>query len=921
MRTLFIVPHTHWDREWYQPHELFRWRLVRMVDEVVEHLESHPEYACFNLDGQSIVIDDYLVLRPEQRERLAALVRDGRLVIGPWWVQPDEFLPTGESHIRSLLRGIRYARGLGGCSRIGHCADQFGHIAQMPQLMAQLGLRAACLWRGVPDAIPGWSFWWEAPDGTRLPVLYLRHSYSNGWRLPRDPEALLERVREAEQDRAPGEPILLMNGTDHTRMEKHVPELLPVLRQAGYDARIATLDEYAEAMLRHGIDEVVHRGELRSPDRSNVLVGVLSARMNLKQRDFEVQSWLERRAEPLELLAWLHGGPDGAPALRYAWSLALENSPHDSICGCSVDQTHREMLPRYDRAEQLAKAVARESLAFLATRIASPPPGAVVLFRPVPFAPLALECEVPADWDGNALRLTDGTVVPASFGPPAPDEPLVERDASVREALRFLDFLREGRFANDWIEELRIDVEGSILTVVAVVGQGACLVDDEAARAEARRLIRAHRPASARIVVQRRGTRTLRAVIPARSWVGLESLTPAVELRSATPVRADGPRIRSERFELLLEGARLRLVDRANEIELPDALRFVDEGDRGDEYNADILDDAVEEPSAVEFLGSGADSVTAWMRYRLTLSVPRRLAPDRESRTWDDLVPLSALVEARIWSGLPWVQLHVEVTNEAEDHRLRLLVPLPFSAQSVWTENQFHVAERPVEPPPWNGRSDELPSATFPQKTFAAIEQDGVGIALFNRGLPEGEMVRTEDGRQAYAITLLRCVGWLSRPDLRTRRGNAGPMIATRDSQMLGSSRFALAIAPYRGGWRSAGVLPLAHAFAHPPIAVWTDAHEGVLRAPLVLAGFDSAECVPSALARSEVTGLPILRCFSVAELPHTAAIAVPWAASAERTNLLEERETVLPVDGGAVRLPLRPWEIATLVLAPAQRG
>ena len=919
MRALFIVPHTHWDREWYQPHELFRWRLVRMVDEVIEHLEAHPEYRCFNLDGQSIVIDDYLALRPEQRERLASLVRHGRVVIGPWWVQPDEFLPTGESHIRSLLRGIRYARRFGACSRVGHCADQFGHIAQMPQLMAQLGLRAACLWRGVPDSIPGWSFWWEAPDGTRVPVLYLRQSYSNGWRLPRDREALLERVHEAEADRAPGEPILLMNGTDHTRMEKHLPQLLPVLREAGYDARIATLDEYAEAMLRHGIDEVVHRGELRSPDRSNVLVGVLSARMNLKQRDFEVQSWLERRAEPLELLAWLHGGPDGAPALRHAWSLALENTPHDSICGCSVDQTHREMLPRYDRAEQLARAVARESIAFLAARVASPSPGAVALFRPVPFAPVALECEVPAHWEGNALRLPDGAVVPASFGPPAPDEPLVERDISVREALRFLDFLREGRFADDWIEELRIGVDGGVLTVAVVVGQGACLVDDDAARTEARRLVRAHAPTSGRIVVRRRGTRTLRAVLPARGWIGLDTLTPVAKAPARPAVFAEGPHIGSERFELFLEAGRLRLVDRVSGIELPDALRFVDEGDRGDEYNADILDDAVQEPTAVEFLGSGADSVSAWMRYRLTLSVPRRLAPGRESRTGDDPVPLAAGVQLQVWSELPWVELAVEVANEAEDHRLRLLIPLPFSAESVWTENQFHVAERPVEAAPWNGRSDELPSATFPQKAFAAFERDGIGIAVFNRGLPEGEVLRLRDGRQAYAVTLLRCVGWLSRPDLRTRRGNAGPMIATPDAQMPGSHRFALAIAPYRGTWRSAGVLPLAHAFAHPPVAVWTDAHEGRLGTPLRLAGFDSPECVPSALARSEVTGLPILRCYSAGEAPRTVTIGVPWAASAERTNLLEERESPLDLEGGAVRLSLRPWEIATLVLTPAE--
>ncbi|MDZ7728950.1 MAG: hypothetical protein U5Q44_12555 [Dehalococcoidia bacterium] len=141
-REVYVVPHTHWDREWYQPLELFRWRLVQMVDSLLDHMEANPGYRCFNLDGQSIVIDDYLRFRPENESRLRALVESGRVLIGPWWVQPDEFLPTGESHIRNLQRGIRYADRVGGSMRIGHCADQFGHIAQVPQLIASYRFRA-----------------------------------------------------------------------------------------------------------------------------------------------------------------------------------------------------------------------------------------------------------------------------------------------------------------------------------------------------------------------------------------------------------------------------------------------------------------------------------------------------------------------------------------------------------------------------------------------------------------------------------------------------------------------------------------------------------------------------------------------------------------------------------------------------------
>ena len=483
-RVVYVVPHTHWDREWYQPFELFRWRLVQMIDELIEHMERHPEYRCFNLDGQSIVIADYLELRPENQRRLRRLIEQGRIIIGPWWVQPDEFLPSGESHIRSLQKGIRFARELGGCLYVGHCADQFGHIAQMPQIMAGFGLTSACLWRGVPDSVPGWSFQWEAPDGTALPTLYLRNSYSSGWRLPNDAAALIDRTRRQEPGHSENEPLLLMNGTDHSRMEKHVPSLLQQAQGRGYDFRLATLGEYAQAMAESGFSAHVHRGELRSTDNSNVLAGVLSTRMKIKQRDFAVGSYLERVAEPLELLSWLHGGPDGLPALKHAWNLMLENSPHDSICGCSIDQVHREMFPRYDRAEQLAKQVARESVAYLARKSAVPEGGAIAVFRPVPHAPAVVEVQVPNRWKATSLRLPDGRVIPVDLGERTADKVLQKDDTTPRGILRHLDFLREGRYDALAVEDFRWSIKRKKIEFVTTVGDGVNVVDQDLVREE-----------------------------------------------------------------------------------------------------------------------------------------------------------------------------------------------------------------------------------------------------------------------------------------------------------------------------------------------------------------------------------------------------------------------------------------------------
>jgi hypothetical protein len=913
-RVVYVVPHTHWDREWYQPHELFRWRLVQMIDELLLHMEGHAEYRCFNLDGQSIVIEDYLQLRPENEGRLRTLIEAGRIVIGPWWVQPDEFLPTGESHIRNFQRGIRFAKRLGGSLMVGHCADQFGHIAQMPQIMRGLGMTSACLWRGVPDTVPGWSFQWEAPDGTRLPVLYLRNSYSSGWRLPKEPDELAERTRREAEARRDGEPLLLMNGTDHSRMEKQVPAALDGGRGRGFDYRLATLAEYERAMLAAGMDEFVHHGELRSPDNSNVLVGVLSARMNLKQRDFRVQSALERVAEPLEVLAHLAAGYDGLPALEQAWRLMLENAPHDSICGCSVDQTHREMLPRYDRAEQLAEEVAREAVTAVLGSSGAGGEG-VAVFRTVPHAPAVVETTVPAEWKGEWLVNGAGNRVRVALGPAGPSELLQRNETTPAGALRHLDFLREGRYADQRIEEIRCWTGGTRLFVETLVGPGIHVGAEDATREGVRESVRAGGLESAVVAVRRRARRTLRAVLPPAEAIGLETWQLEAKGEAQAPAaRAGGGSIENEFYRVRLGRAGLDVEDLRNGRALQGINQFVDQGDRGDEYNAEILSDGVVIPGEQELLALEADGVLARLRYRAILRVPVGLTRDRRRRQGRS-VTTAVETEVVLWAGVPWVEFRVSLENAARDHRLRAWFPLGFETDEAITEGHFHVERRPLTPPPWNGRGAEQPPTTFPQKSFAAFEAGGYGLAVMNRGLPEGEAVRWR-GRQAYALTLLRCVGWLSRDDLQSRKGHAGPLIATRESQMAGKHEFSYALATYRGGWQEAGVLPLAHGFAHAPVAFATNA---AAPAAWPVATFAEAVLVPSAIHRSAADARPVLRAWNAGAVPVKAGLGMPAVRGvARRVDLMEQPMVGTTLDAEEMlRERLRGWEIGTWAFEP----
>ena len=161
-RQVAVVPHTHWDREWYEPFQSFRLRLVKMLDQLLPLLERDPSYARFLLDGQMAVVDDYLEVRPEAESRLRALAAAGRVSVGPWYILMDEFLVSGETIVRDLQLGLLRGAAFGGVMQVGYLPDMFGHIAQMPQILRQAGFEHAVVWRGVPST--------AAPSGGRPPT-------------------------------------------------------------------------------------------------------------------------------------------------------------------------------------------------------------------------------------------------------------------------------------------------------------------------------------------------------------------------------------------------------------------------------------------------------------------------------------------------------------------------------------------------------------------------------------------------------------------------------------------------------------------------------------------------------------------------------------------------------------------------------
>ena len=387
---VFLVPHTHWDREWYEPFQRFRLRLVDLMDDVIARAQADPGFR-FTLDGQMAVVQDYLEVRPQQRAAIRELVGRGQLAVGPWRVLPDEFLCSGENIVRNLEMGWSAAAAFGSPMGVGYLPDMFGHCAQMPQILALAGIGHACVWRGVPQSVDRHAFLWRAPDGTGLRTEYLAAGYGNaadlfvagGGGADQDERGRLlrERLSARVSDWAPwfgGDPYLAMYGTDHAAP---LPTLMQQVATMSGDGattvRVCTLADYILARDPDQDDLPVVDGELRSHARANILPGVISARWQLKEAMGQAERMVERYAEPWAAL-WSAQWPQSY--LDLAWSRLVDSACHDSVTGCGVDQTALQVAARIAEGEHAGQAVRDRALDVLAGRVSR---GSTVGLNPI----------------------------------------------------------------------------------------------------------------------------------------------------------------------------------------------------------------------------------------------------------------------------------------------------------------------------------------------------------------------------------------------------------------------------------------------------------------------------------------------------------------------------------------------------------
>lgn len=976
MPTLHLVSHTHWDREWYLTYQHFRLKLVHLVDNLLDILENDRSYRHFMLDGQTVVLEDYLEIRPEREGELRAQIRTGRIGIGPWFILPDEFLVSPEALIRNLLEGDRICRSYGRKMPIGYIPDTFGHIGQLPQILRGFNMQTAGVWRGIED-VPN-QFVWQSPDGSSVLTAYLRGGYGNAAGvLAGGVERFTQEVARLRDELAPHSPsphLLLMHGVDHQEPDLNTARAVAVANVRLEDDRVlhSTLMEYFTALQETIPQDTlpVITGELRSSRSSPLLPGVLSTRMWIKQRNNACQNLLERWAEPFS--AWAealrlqgHAVPDAyvrAPAgvLRQAWRLLLLCHPHDSICGCSIDAVHEEMRPRFDQVEQMGEVVTAQSLSALAEQVQTAalpgqPEGALVVFNPGARQRTDLvSAAIEALPGGKDILLLDanGTAVPFEISGTGSSTSF-NMTMGRKEFLDMIGFMSGGVIMGQVLQDTQVWREGNVVHITVTMGQqGQPNIE---AWDAGRKAIDAHLQDQAVQTIQVRassaGAQIIRFTAQDIPSFGYRSYSicatepvpqPAPQLNALTKTllplllkAAEQPAMQkllarftqpaSARPPYEIENAffqvraaadgTLDVLDRRSGVLYSGLNRFVDGGERGDEYNTSPPEQDVLITARLKGVQVERGAVVQALTLDYVLDLPVGLAEDRKSRS-AQRVAVALTSTITLAAGVPRVEISTTVDNRAQDHRLRVHFPLPFAADRALHDGHFHVTTRPVGLPTFDETWIEQPRPEVPQRAFTAVFGNQQAFVLANRGLPEVEVLRRADGNAEIALTLLRCVGWLSRDDFPERKGHAGPGEPTPGAQLPGIHRFDYAI--LAGAAQDSSTLyQLADDFAAPLRGVVTGLHEGVLPAQASFLQVEPAEFAVTAV--KQVENQPqawLVRGYNRSSAPIAVTLTSMLPVQrAFHTNMLEERgDEIVLVDGG-VPLQVKPWQVISVLL------
>lgn len=758
MKTVHIISHSHWDREWYLPYERHHMLLVELIDDVLELFENDPEFKSFYLDGQTIILDDYLQVRPDKKELLQKYIDNGQLKIGPFYILQDAFLTSSESNVRNMLIGQQESAKWGSNTKIGYYPDTFGNAGQTPQLMKQLGFDIAAFGRGVkPTGFANQSneddnfvsayseMNWEGADGSEITGLLFANWYSNGNEVPVNKEEAKsyweKKLQEAEAYASTNH-LLFMNGCDHQPVQKNLSEAIRVANELYDDYHFIHSDfpTYMEK-LKHTLPEKLDtvKGELTSQETEGwyTLTNTASSRVYLKQENTKLSRLLENMAEPLAAMAAEQTGKYPHDILDYAWKTYMQNHPHDSICGCSVDEVHEEMETRFMKAQHVAQHVIDEALLSLTNEINTKPPKEIAASA-IPFIVL------------NTTGVQKSGAVTTDIE---------------KEAIYFSEM-----FPTQSYEELmnKSDLHYAIVDskgrkVPATIKEKDPRFDYDLPKDKFRQPY-VSRKIDVEVYVEEMESFSWRTYY-------LVSENEIIEEGYNSTEIGDSRQIDNEFMQVSVEeNGSVSITNKVSGVTHSDALIFEDTGDIGNEYvykrpkgeramtslnkliSAErIVDNPYKQVLVLTHVLDIPVSADEQLFYEQNKVVEFR---NRRAQRVAETAPLEIKTELTLEKGSEFVKINTQLVNAMKDHRLRVRFKSGIMSSVHYADSLFETVKRP------NKVSSAWTNPENPQRLhhYVNVCNDSQGMIVSPDGINEYEVIE-EDGQLTIALTLFRSVG------------------------------------------------------------------------------------------------------------------------------------------------------------------
>jgi len=914
-----VISNTHWDREWRFPYQRNRQMLVEMIDNVLDILEKEPDYRAFHLDSQSVVLTDYLEIRPNKKDTIKKFVKQKRLFIGPWFILPDEFLVGGENLIRNLLLGHKICSQFGGVSKVGYSPFSWGQISQLPQLYSQFGIDLIMFYRGVNSLDSRKAeFLWEGADGTQSiasrfstmprynfyfyiyrPVIHnegfgdVEYKWTRGGVpfhfadeqmagedyfviAPVDTyykENIKEQVNKIINDQAKDfttNNIIWMEGHDSSgpniktvRIIKDINKLMPDVKVVH-----STLEDYSKAIYK-SVDKdklSLVKGERRSAQydlRSGNLYGyVTSARMFLKLKNFEVEKWLQFYAESFNSVAGALGMNINDEYLNVAWNYLIQNSAHDSIGGCSLDEIHNDMMSRYKQAMEISRGVFERACKYISLNINSNKlfgkkedvKQSIVLTAINPNFYERNEVvdaiiDIPAELDKGSFDITDekGNKIAIQFSESAKFEPVLEQ---------MID--RPMYFS---MQRYRCHIE---LNNVPEFGFKAFKVTP----------------------VKKQQTKAAKNI--ARVSTGL-------------------PVMENDLLKVTFnKNGSINVLDKSTKKQFKQLAYFFDEGEAGHAWvHTPVAPywDTLNEKPEIKILENGPLTARCSVKYCIKTFANYE---SRKAQLYSE-EPLNIELICTLAKNSGRIDFNIVADNNAEDHRLRVMFPVDINATCSEAEGQFDVVQRSLERPDTTGWVEQ-PMYDYPLHNFVDLTDGKTGAAVFASGIKEYEIIN--DRHNTIALTLLRAFTYVIQPSAKEDYSHQ------KGSQCLGKQGYKIAFFPHEGNWQKGNVYAESLNFNNEIRLMQTGRTNGKLNPTTSFFQIQPKDLVYSCLKQPEdlKNNTFILRLYNPTDKQIKGNIKSIFNITEVKSVTLEEKdiEAIKPITKNKFRITIGKKKIAT---------